>query len=180
VRPAQTINPESPAASAVRKIAPTLPGFSTPSTIAISGGVVCDFNFAVNAAKDASGGFAVATTPSCRSPKASFCMTIAVTSSTSAPQARACRASCFSTSGGSTSASINSSVSCTPPASARSISRRPSMMIRCRSSRPCRSRSLMACLIRGFCRLVMGGRIVAFRSAKERVFEPLRTPGAPL
>ena len=75
VRGSASTTASNPAASALRSTAPTLPGFSTSSKMAISG-----FSGSFSAASVGRGISATASTPSERLPKANFSNTGSVTS----------------------------------------------------------------------------------------------------
>ena len=157
VRASAAITASAPAPSAVRRIAPRLPGFSTASTTTTSGSAG---RSAISASSDVDGERTIATTPSDRSPNASFPMTASETEVNpvvAASRPTASRASSDRTSSSQTNASATS----TPWSRARSSSRGPSTIVRPVDSRSRRSRSRTAALTRGFVRLVsVAGRVI--------------------
>ena len=147
------IRPLAPAPSAVRRIAPRLPGFSTPSTTTTSGtpGVKRNDSRSVEPVRT------IATIPSDRSPNANLAITASDTSTMSATLPSASWSAARASSLWTCDRATNTVSTLAPAESACRSSRAPSMSVSPVASRSRRSRRRTAAFTRGFVRDVIAG-----------------------
>ena len=146
----QAITPAMPAASAVRRMAPRLPGFSTPSITSTGRSAAT-----VNASSGRPENRTTPTTPSLRLPNAIFSNGLRASTTSRVPRVASDSSMQSRSASAGASASRNTSTTSTPAAAARASSRRPSTSARPVSRRASASRSRAACRTRGLDVLVI-------------------------